>query len=154
MSKEVVRFNRVLRVREIERTITQTELAGRLEEEGEIIGKINEIETMRDSALDDFCATRTEAVSPMELWFARQSIDVMERKLSDGRQELESCRVKIEETRAELVTRHQDFQLMERYVGRLQDKAHKMMIVAEQRNLDDVTSMRYRSDKIRKETAQ
>ncbi|MCL2683812.1 MAG: flagellar FliJ family protein [Synergistaceae bacterium] len=151
MSKEVVRFNKVLHVREIERNITQTELAGRLQEEGAIVGRINDMEAKRDDALDDFCATREETISPMELWLERQNIDLMERKLSDDRQELESCRVKIEETRAELVARHQNVQLMERYVGKLKDKAHKAMIDAEQKNLDDITSMRYRSAKIKRE---
>ena len=154
MSKEVVRFNKVLHVREIERGITQTELAGRLLEEGAIVGRINEMETKRDSALDDFCATRVETISPMELWWERQNIDLMERKLSNDRQELETCRVKIEETRTELVERHQNVQLMERYVGRLKDKANKAMIDAEQKNLDVITSMRYRAGKIRREATQ
>ena len=153
MNKEVVRFNKVLHIREIERGITQTELAGRVREEGTIIGRISETETMRDNALDDFCATRTDTISPMQLWFERQNIDLMERKLSDDRQELAVCRVKIEETRAELVARHQNVQLMERYVGRLKDKAHKAMINAEQKNLDDITSMRFRSGKIKREAA-
>ena len=153
MNKEVVRFNRVLHVREIERGITQSELVGRLQEEGTIVGRINEMETMRDCALDDFCATKGETVSPMQLWYERQNIDIMELKLSNDRRELEYCRVKIEETRAELVSRHQNVQLMERYVDRLKDKAHKGMIKAEQRNLDDITSMRYRSGKILREAA-
>ena len=153
MSREVVRFNRVLHVREIERGVVQTELALRVREEDVITRKITEIETMRDCALDDFCGGGARTVSPMELWFERQNIDLMERRLSDGREELESCRVKIEETRAELVTRHQNVQLMERYVGRLKDKAHKAMIDAEQKNLDDITSMRYRAGKIKKDGA-
>ena len=144
MSKEVVRFNKVLHVREVERGITQSELAGRLGEEGVIMGRINEAETMRENALDDFCATRAETISPMQLWFERQNIDLMERKLSSDRQELNACRVKIEETRTELVERHQNVQLMERYVGRLKERANKAFIDAEQKNLDDITTMRFR----------
>jgi len=144
MSKEVVRFNKVLHIRVVERDITQTELAGRLLEEGAIIGRINEMETERENALDDFCAGRKETMSPQELWFERQNIDIMERKLSNGRQELDACRGKIEETRAELVSRHQNVQLMERYVGRLKERSDKAIIDAEQKNLDDITSMRYR----------
>jgi flagellar biosynthesis chaperone FliJ len=68
----------------------------------------------------------------------------MERKLSNDRQELESCRGKIEETRTELVSRHQNVQLMERYVGRLKERSDKAFLDAEQKNLDDITSMRYR----------
>jgi flagellar export protein FliJ len=144
MSKEVVRFNKVLHVREVERGITQTELAGRLSEEGAIMGRINETETMRENALNDFCATRAETVSPMQLWMERQNIDVMEHKLSNDRQELNACRVKIEETRTELVARHQNVQLMERYVGRLKEQANKAFFDAEQKNLDDITTMRFR----------
>jgi flagellar export protein FliJ len=150
MSKEVARFNKVLRVREVERGVTQSELAGCLREEGDILGRINETEAMREDALDSFCAGRAEAVSPMQMWLERQNIDVMDRKLSNDREELDACRVKIEETRAELVSKHQNVQLMERYVGRLRERAVKAMIDAEQKNLDDITSMRYRA-KMRKE---
>jgi flagellar export protein FliJ len=149
MSKEVVRFNRVLHVRVVERDITQTELAGRLIEEGAIVGRINEAETERNSALDDFCASRGETISPQQLWFERQNIDVMERRLSSDKQELEMCRGKIEETRTELISRHQNVQLMERYVGKLKERSDKAIIDIEQKNLDDITSMRYRGNRQR-----
>ncbi|MDR1966062.1 MAG: flagellar export protein FliJ [Synergistaceae bacterium] len=152
MSKEVARFKRVLHVRAIERDITQTELAGRLREEGAIIGRISDMEAERDNALDDFCADRGKTVSPQELWLERQGIDLMERKLSSDRQELEACRGRIEETRAELVSRHQNVQLMERYVGKLKARSDKEAIDAEQKNLDDITSMRYRRN-MRKEVS-
>jgi flagellar export protein FliJ len=144
--KEVVRFKRVLHVRTVERDITRSELAERMTEEGAILGRINETENMRDDAVASFCAPSGEAVSPQEVWFARQSIDMMERKLADDRHELETCRDKIEETKAELLTRHQNMQLMARYVGRLQEKADKASIDAEQKNLDDITSMRFKRD--------
>jgi flagellar export protein FliJ len=144
MNKEVARFKKVLHVRAVERDITQTELAVRMREEGAIIGRISDMEAERDNALDDFCANRGRTISPQELWLERQGIDLMERKLSSGRQELEACRGRIEETRVELVSRHQNVQLMERYVGKLKVRADKEVIDAEQKNLDDITSMRYR----------
>ncbi|MDR0653027.1 MAG: flagellar FliJ family protein [Synergistaceae bacterium] len=144
--KEVVRFKRVLHVRTVERDITMSELAERKAEEGAILGRINETENMRDDAVASFCAPSAEAVSPQELWFARQSIDMMERKLADDRHELVVCRDKIEETKAELLTRHQNVQLMTRYVGRLQEKEDKALVDAEQKNLDDIASMRFKRD--------
>ncbi|MDR1472294.1 MAG: flagellar FliJ family protein [Synergistaceae bacterium] len=144
--KEVVRFKRVLHVRTVERDITRSELAERMVEEGAILGRINETENMRDDAVANFCAPSGAAVSPQELWFARQSIDLMERKLADDRHELETCRYKIEETKAELLTRHQNVQLMSRYVGRLEEKVDKALIDAEQKNLDDIASMRFKRD--------
>lgn len=144
--KEVVRFKRVLHVRTVERDITMSELAERKAEEGAILGRINETENMRDDAVASFCAPSAETVSPQELWFARQSIDMMERKLADDRHELVVCRDKIEETKAELLTRHQNVQLMTRYVGRLQEKEDKALVDAEQKNLDDIASMRFKRD--------
>jgi flagellar export protein FliJ len=143
MGREVVRFRKVLHVRTIEREITQSELAGRLQEEGLILDKLNEMKALHDNAMSDFCGGRGEAVSLQQLWFERQSIDVMEQNLNDGRQELETCRYRIEETKAELLAKHQNVQLMERYVDRLKERAAKELIDQEQKNLDDITSMRY-----------
>jgi flagellar export protein FliJ len=141
--KEVKRFKRVLHIRTVEREITQGELAGQLREEKEIMGRLGEIESKRDSAMADFCAGGRDAVSPRQFWFERQNIDIIEHSLSDGRQELDVCRDKIEETKAELIERHQNVQLMEKYVGRLKDRADMEIIAGEQKNLDDITSMRY-----------
>ncbi|MDR0764223.1 MAG: flagellar FliJ family protein [Synergistaceae bacterium] len=145
-NKEVVRFKKVLHVRTVERDIARSELAERMAEEGAILGRINEAENMRDDAVASFCAPSGGAVSPRELWFARQSIDMMERRLADDRNELETCRDKIEETKAELLTRHQNVRLMARYVGRLEEKADKAALDAEQKNLDDIVSMRFKRD--------
>ncbi|MDR1651155.1 MAG: flagellar FliJ family protein [Synergistaceae bacterium] len=143
MGKEVARFKKVLRVRSVERDITQIELAGHLSEEDAILGRLDEMETKRENALFDFCSGRNETVSPQQLWLERQNIDRIERLLSDGRQELETCRYKIEETKAELLERHQNVQLMERHVNRLEGQAFKAELDLEQKNLDDIASMRY-----------
>jgi flagellar export protein FliJ len=143
MGKEVARFKKVLRVRAAERDITRMELAGHLGEEGAILGRLNEMETKRDSALDEFCSGRDGTVSAQQLWLERQNIDRMERQLSDGRRELQTCRCKIEETKAELLERHQNVQLMGRHVNRLEERAVKKELDLEQKNLDDIASMRY-----------
>jgi flagellar export protein FliJ len=141
--KEVARFKKVLHVRAVERDVTSSELAERLSEEGEILGRINETENIRDDAVESFCSPTGGAVSPQELWFARQSIDMMERKLADDRQELEICRGKIEETKAELLVRHQNVQLMASYVGKLKERSDKEEWAAEQKNLDDIAGARF-----------
>ena len=106
------RFKRVLHIREEERELTQWELYSRMREEESIQAKLCEIEAMRDGALADFCSEKG-IVSPQQLWFERQSLDVMEKKLDLNKQELECCRVKIEETKAELLEKHRNVQLME-----------------------------------------
>jgi flagellar export protein FliJ len=145
MNQEVGRFKRVLRVRSVERDVTQGELAEHLQEEGTILDRINTLEGERDSAVTNFCGEGA-IVSPRQLWFERQNIDMMERSLRCGRQELDECRFKIEETKTELLHRHQNVQIMERYIGKLEEKAVKEVISREQKNLDDIASMRFRRD--------
>jgi flagellar export protein FliJ len=146
MGQEVKRFKRVLHVRTVEREITQSELAGQLQEEGLLLGRLSEMENRKEGALADFCAGRSEAVSPQQFWFERQNIDILDKNVNFGKQELEYCRGKIEETKAELLIKHQNVQLMEKYVDKLKDRADKEMLAVEQKNLDDITSMRYKKN--------
>ncbi len=143
MAGEVKRFKRVLHVREVEREITQSELAEHMREESNILRRLDVIQTERDRALDDFCSGRDTVISPQQMWFERQSIDVIERTLDSGRQELASCRQQIEETKVVLVEKHRNVQLMEKHVERLADRDNQQMLAAEQKNLDDITSMRF-----------
>lgn len=143
MASEVVRFKRVLHIREVERTVTQSELAEKLNQEREIQDRVTEMESQCDEAFEEFCAHGGEVVSPQQLWFERQNLDAMEQNLDFGKKQLEFCRNEIEETKVVLVEKHRNVQLMERYVDRLKERAAKEMLAAEQNNLDDITSMRY-----------
>jgi flagellar export protein FliJ len=143
MADQIKRFNRVLLVREAERDITQGELAVKMKEEESILERINNIEARREDALADFCAVRDCIISPQQLWFERQNLDIMEKALGDNKEELKVCRVEIEEKKSVLIERHQNVQLMEKYVGKLRDKNNAHLIKDEQNGLDDVTSMRF-----------
>lgn len=143
MPGEVKRFQKVLHVREVERSITQGELAERMREESTILERLNQMNESRERALTDFCSSRDDLLSPQQLWFERQSIDIMDRSIDTGRQELETCRRQIEETKDELVEKHRNVQLMERHVDKLRSRDRKLMLAAEQNILDDITSMRY-----------
>ena len=143
MAGEVKRFKRVLHVREVERQITQGELAEKMREESDIMQRLDAIQTERDRALDDFCSDRDSVISPQQLWFERQSIDVIERTLDSGKQELASCRQQIEETKVVLVEKHRNVQLMEKHVEKLVDRDHKLVLALEQNNLDDIASKRF-----------
>lgn len=139
---EVKRFSRVLHVREMERQITQGELAEHMKEESSIISRLNVMQEKRDRALDTFCSGSGCVVSPQLLWLERQNIDVMERSLDSGKQELESCRQRIEETKGILVEKHRNVQLMEKHVEKLVARDRRKGQAIEQNNLDDITSMR------------
>ena len=143
MAREVARFKRVLRVREVERDISQSELAAKQAEEERIVRKLNEAEAEKENALADFCAERKRVVSPQELWFERQNLDLMEARLDTQKNELSKTRVEIEEQKSDLLEKHRSVQLMGKHVDRLQAIDFKKSIDAEQSNLDDITSMRY-----------
>lgn len=143
MASELVRFKRVLHVREVEREVTQSELAVRLLEEETIVERINDMREKRDDALRDFCSDTNRVVSPQELWFERQNLDVMEQNLDVGKQELAHCRAEIEETKTVLLEKHRNVQLMEGYVDKLKVRNDKRILHEEQNNLDDITAMRY-----------
>jgi len=143
MAREVARFKRVLRVREVERDISQSELAAKQAEEEQIVRKLNEAEAEKENALADFCAERKRVVSPQELWFERQNLDLMEARLDTQKNELSKTRVEIEEQKNDLLEKHRSVQLMGKHVDKLQARDFKKSIDAEQSNLDDITSMRY-----------
>jgi flagellar export protein FliJ len=143
MAGELKRFRRVLHVREVEREITQSELAVKMREEESILYRMNEIESLRDDAMAEFCSEKG-IVSPQQLWFERQSLDVMENKLDINKQELEHCRAEIEETKTTLLERHRNVQLMEHFVDKLKVREDKMAIDSEQNNLDDINTMRFK----------
>lgn len=136
------RFKRVLHVREVEREITQSELAVRMREEEAIMDRLSGIEALRDDAMAEFCSEKG-FVSPQQLWFERQSIDVMEKNIDEGKQELEHCRTEIEETKTVLLERHRNVQLLEHYVDKLKVREGKRIVGAEQSNLDDINTMRF-----------
>jgi flagellar export protein FliJ len=142
MADDVKRFKRVLHVREVEREITQSELAVRMREEEAIMDRLSGIEALRDDAMAEFCSEKG-FVSPQQLWFERQSIDVMEKNIDEGKQELEHCRTEIEETKTVLLERHRNVQLLEHYVDKLKVREGKRIVGAEQSNLDDINTMRF-----------
>lgn len=143
MANEVKRFKKVLHIREVERTVTQSELALKMNRERELLDSVNCIKARHDSALDEFCSREGELFSPQQLWFERQNLDSIEKNLDSEKKRLESCRSEIEDTKVELVEKHRNVQLMEGYVDKLKDRAVKEALCAEQDNLDDITSMRF-----------
>jgi flagellar export protein FliJ len=143
MANELNRFRRVLHVREVERDITQGELAVKMKEEETILSELNAVTAKKEDALTEFCSGKNCLVSPQQLWLERQNLDVLEKKLDLNKQELAHCREEIEETKTVLLERHRNVQLMEGFVDKLKTREDKRRISIEQKNLDDITSMRF-----------
>lgn len=143
MNKEVLRFGRVLRVRETERDISQSELAARMAEEEAILRDLREAREKEENALSEFCSGANRVVSPQQLWLERQNLDILNEKSESREEDLRHCRSEIEEKKSELLEKHRNVQLMCRHVDRLKEKAFKAIIDAEQKNLDDIAGTRY-----------
>lgn len=143
VDKEVVRFGRVLRVRETERDISRSELAAKIAEEEAILRGLREAREKEENALSDFCSGTDRVVSPQQLWFERQNLDILNEKSESREEDLRNCRSEIEEKKSDLLEKHRNVQLMGRHVDRLREKAFKAAIDAEQKNLDDIAGMRY-----------
>ncbi|MDR3254596.1 MAG: hypothetical protein LBT31_03385 [Synergistaceae bacterium] len=144
MANELNRFRRVLHVREVEREITQSELATKEHEEETILDRLNEITERRENALTEFCSGRDSLISPQQLWFERQNLDLIEKRLVADKHELEDCRACIEETKVVLLEKHRNVQIMEHFVDKLKVREDKRTVDVEQGNLDDINSMRFR----------
>lgn len=143
MADDLMRFQRVLHVREVERELTQIELTEKLGVEERIVKRITEIREEKEGALTAFCSGKDRLFSPQELWFERQNLDVIEKHLDESHYQLKNCRVEIEKTKEVLLERHRDFRLMEQYVDKVKERIHQQKLVVEQNGLDDITAMRY-----------
>lgn len=143
MADDLVRFQRVLHVREVERELTQIELTEKMGVEERIEKRITEIREEKEGALCAFCSGKDRLFSPQELWFERQNLDVIEKHLDENNYQLKKCRVEIEKTKEVLLERHRDFRLMEQYVDKVKERIHQQKLVVEQNGLDDITTMRY-----------
>ena len=143
MADDLVRFQRVLHVREVERELTQIELTEKMGVEERIEKRITEIREEKEGALCAFCSGKDRLFSPQELWFERQNLDVIEKHLDESHYQLKKCRVEIENTKEVLLERHRDFRLMEQYVDKVKERIHQQKLVVEQNGLDDITTMRY-----------
>ena len=146
MQQRIDRFSRLLKLRENDRRTEQIVLAEERGEEETVLRRLDSLGKERAQAMDDFCRTgRDEAktVSRQEIWFQRQTIDVIEKHLDKSREQSDDVRRRIAETEERLTERHREVRLMEGYVDRLKTDAFKAFVDAEQSELDDIALTRY-----------
>jgi flagellar export protein FliJ len=145
MQQRIERFSRLLKLRENDRRTEQIVLAEERSEEETILRRLDSLGKERAQAMDDFRRTGQEAgtVSRQEIWFQRQTIDVVEKHLDKNREQRDDVRRRIAATEERLAERHREARLMEGYVDRLKTDAFKAFIDAEQSELDDIALTRH-----------
>jgi flagellar export protein FliJ len=147
MEPRIERFSRILKLRENARETEQIALAEERREEDAVLRRLDLLGNEKSKALANFCgcgAAEEKAVSLQEIWFQRQAIDVIEKRIDKSRENLSDVQRRIEGTEARLKEKHRDVRLMEGYVDRLRTDVHKLTLEAEQIELDDIAVTRYR----------
>lgn len=143
MRQRIERFGRILKLRESDRRMEQALLAAERREEDTVLQRLDVLGNEKAKALEEFRNNGDKTLSRQEIWFQRQSIDIIEKHISESRENLNDVQGRIVKTEARLVERHRDVRMMEGYVDSLKINARKALFDAEQTELDDIAVTRY-----------
>jgi flagellar export protein FliJ len=143
MQQRIQRFRRILKLRENYRQEEQIILAGERQEEGEVLDRLDSLGKEKLSAVDTFRGEAERTVSLQEMWLQRQVIDVIEKRISRGNENLRDVRHRIAGTEKRLLEKHRDVRVMETYVDNMKVDAAKESDNLEQIELDDIGVTRY-----------
>ncbi|MDR1623078.1 MAG: flagellar FliJ family protein [Synergistaceae bacterium] len=143
MEQRIQRFSRILKLRENDRQAEQIVLAEERREEDAVLHRLDSLKSEKTQAIEDFSGGGERMVSRQEIWFQRQCIEVIEKHLDEGKENLNDVRRRIAGTENRLLERHRDVRVMEGYVDRLKTDARKAFFDVEQLELDDIAVTRY-----------
>ena len=143
MQQRIQRVSRILKLRENDRQTEQIVLSEERREEDVVLRRLDFLGSEKSEAITTFRSSVERTMSRQEIWFQRQSIDVIEKHIDKSRENLGDVQRRIAGTEQRLIERHRDVRLMEGYVDRLKTDAQKETIDAEQIELDDIAVMRY-----------
>jgi flagellar export protein FliJ len=143
MQQRIQRFSRILKLRENDRQTEQVLLAGERREEDAVLRRLDALGNEKSAAIDAFRGNGERILSRQEIWFQRQSIEVIKGHIDKNNENLCDVQRRIAGTEERLVERHRDVRLMEGYVDRLKTDARNAVIDVEQFELDDIAVTRY-----------
>ncbi|GHV44692.1 hypothetical protein FACS1894204_02230 [Synergistales bacterium] len=143
MQQRIQRFSRILKLRENDRQTERIALAEQRREEDAVLRKLESLGDEKSKALDDFRGNGDATLSRQEIWFQRQTIEVIDKHIDKSKAHFNDVQHRIVETEERLVERHRDVRMMEGYVDKLKNDAVKVVLDAEQLELDDIAVIRY-----------
>ncbi|MDR1732629.1 MAG: flagellar FliJ family protein [Synergistaceae bacterium] len=143
MQQRIQKFSRMLKLRENDRRTEQTILASERREEEEALQRLDLLGQEKNQAMASFSGNKDKIFSRSEIWFQRQAIEVLEKHIGEGKENLRDIQHRITLTEERLVERHRDVRMMEGYVDRLKENLRQTEITTEQIELDDIAVMRY-----------
>ncbi len=143
MNERILRFNRILKIREDSRRNEQAILASERNEEFQVLKRLSELEGEKTQAIKDFSSNNNRVMSATELWFQRQFIDAIDNDILKGKDSLNNVRNRISKTEERLVERHKDVRIMETYLDHLKEMDFQEKLGIEQNELDDVATTQF-----------
>jgi len=143
MDQRIQRFSRILKLRENYRQTEQIVLAEERREEDVVLRRLDALGGERTQAMDVFRSGEEKILSRQDIWFQRQTIDVIEKHIDKSKENLGDVRRRIAGTEVRLLERHRDVRVMEGYVDHLKTDALKILFDSEQGELDDIAVLRY-----------
>ena len=143
MQQRIRRFSRLLKLREDDRRTEQAILAEERREEDEVTRNLNVLGREKSTAMSEFCGNADKIFSCQEIWFQRQAIEAIEKRIVKNNENLRDVQQRIFRTEERLVERHRDVKVMEGYVERLKENARDELFASEQLELDDIGMLRY-----------
>ena len=141
--QRIQRFSRILKLRENDRQAEQIVLAEERREEDAVLHRLDSLKGEKTQALEAFFGGGERMVSRQEIWFQRQCIDVIEKHIDEGKEDLNDVQRRIAGTENRLLERHRDVRVMEGYVDHLKTDARKTFFDLEQLELDDIAVVRH-----------
>jgi flagellar biosynthesis chaperone FliJ len=94
MQQRIQRFSRILKLRENDRQVEQILLAEERREEDVVMRRLDALGNERSEAIEIFRGTSERAMSRQEIWFQRQSIDVIEKHIDKNRENLNDVQLR------------------------------------------------------------
>ena len=143
MRQRIQRFSRILKLRENDRQTEQVILAEERREEDSVLRRLDALGSERAQAMDLFRSSEEKILSRQDIWFQRQTIDVIEKHIDKSKENLNDVQRRIAGTEVRLLERHRDVRVMEGYVDHLKTDERKILSDSEQGELDDIAVVRH-----------
>lgn len=144
MIPRIDRFSRILKTREKLREEEQIRLRDQKNEEEGLLQKLSFLNTEKRTAFNRFSTVSEGSIlSTQEIWFHRQVVDVIDKRINKESDSLNSVRKTIADTETRLLEKHRDVKIMDKHIDNLVKTWNLEILTLEQQEIDDMAGIRF-----------
>ncbi|MCL1875271.1 MAG: flagellar export protein FliJ [Synergistaceae bacterium] len=144
MIPRIDRFSRILKTREKLREEEQIRLRDQKNEEEGLLSKLSFLNTEKKTAFNRFSTVSEGSVlSTQEIWFHRQVVDVIDKRINKESDSLNSVRKMIADTETRLLEKHKDVKIMDKHIDNMVKTWNTEILLLEQQEIDDMAGIRF-----------